>query len=342
MKVLKIVFLFIGMIVGAGFATGREIALYFYGYSVITSLISGAIIGLLVGLFLYVGSKGIYRINDNRIMNRTIRAVMNIVVVMSYVIMVSGSETLLIEVTGVKYLGLITGIVVAFISSFTIEKIKNINAVIIPMLIVFIFALGRGETTHIGGKAGIFNAISYASMNMLLGGYLIAEQGEKLSGREILSASVLSGGIFASLLIVLTNAVWNYHGAAMPLFALGVKKGMKFIAAIVIFIAIISTLIGSGKLIFDNTYKHIRSKKICILFLIVVSFISFGIDFTRLVGIIYPIEGAIGILYIVYMAALAVISIIRDRKNRNNNGVISSKPLYEECEDSNIRAVGNE
>ncbi|HRR89743.1 MAG TPA: hypothetical protein P5161_03095, partial [Eubacteriales bacterium] len=55
-KSIKLAFLFIGTVIGAGFATGREIALYFKNISPLAAAFSGLALGFLCTLFIIIGN----------------------------------------------------------------------------------------------------------------------------------------------------------------------------------------------------------------------------------------------------------------------------------------------
>ena len=52
MRCLQVCFIYIGAIIGAGFATGREIMLYFGGSGMFSGIVAGVLMGALCGAFL--------------------------------------------------------------------------------------------------------------------------------------------------------------------------------------------------------------------------------------------------------------------------------------------------
>ena len=160
-------------------------------------------------------------------MGKIIDSIMTLTMFASYIIMVSGGEELLFEIFGVKYLGLLTGIAVAIVSSFTMNSIKKINLVIVPALLAMIFYLGAGEKINVVGNIGIAQSCTYAGMNMLLGGYIIMDEGSRMKKREIVASAVTVGVIFAILLFLMTGVIADFSFASMPIYALATKKGVE-------------------------------------------------------------------------------------------------------------------
>ena len=63
-KVIKAVALFIGTVVGAGLASGKEIAVYFNGLNPLTTIFSGVFLGFFCSLFMF--SLSICRVVDEK------------------------------------------------------------------------------------------------------------------------------------------------------------------------------------------------------------------------------------------------------------------------------------
>jgi len=64
-KCLQICFIYIGSIIGAGFATGREIMLYFGDNGILSGIAAGVAMGILCGLFLF-SAKSFARLKISR------------------------------------------------------------------------------------------------------------------------------------------------------------------------------------------------------------------------------------------------------------------------------------
>ncbi len=317
MNVLKTVVLFIGTIVGAGLATGRELTVYFYGYSPLTASLSGIIIGLLMALFLFVGRSETFLRSRNGFMGKIIDSIMTLTMFASYIIMVSGGEELLFEIFGVKYLGLLTGIAVAIVSSFTMNSIKKINLVIVPALLAMIFYLGAGEKINVVGNIGIAQSCTYAGMNMLLGGYIIMDEGSRMKKREIVASAVTVGVIFAILLFLMTGVIADFSFASMPIYALATKKGVGIVAGLIIYLAILSTLIGTGKVVYNKVLDVAKYSYVPIFILAITSALSFNADFSTLVKYVYPVEGFIGVAYIAYIISFFVYISVFGKEKKN-------------------------
>ena len=180
-RIFKLVFLFVGVVIGAGFATGSEIVLYFKNSGYISVVISGIIMGLLSIAFCYFGKLQ----SKYKIMKNLTKIVVFLSSIITYCIMISGTSELMYNQFGGKDFGIITGFVVAIIMLYDIRIIKILNLIIVPLIVLImlvILIIGGGE---LYSGFDFSSSLKYAGMNMLLGGYFMSEEGCDLSHRRI-------------------------------------------------------------------------------------------------------------------------------------------------------------
>ena len=116
LRCLQICFIYIGSIIGAGFATGREIMLYFGKSGMLSGVIAGILMGILCGLFLW-SAKSFAKLKSSkssflRGICVLIKVVLWICTLASFVCMVSGCEEIIAKTYGIANVGLWTGIFV--------------------------------------------------------------------------------------------------------------------------------------------------------------------------------------------------------------------------------------
>ena len=134
-------------------------------------------------------------------------------------------------------------------------------------------------------------------MNMLLGGYLIVPMGKKLTDRQIAFTSLIVAVTLSLLLFMVYYSTLIFAGADMPMVDAASSKGMKYTAGIVILLAIFTTLISSGKIIFDAANKHIKNKMLCIIIIFTATIVPSSIGFKNLVNYCYPVVSYGGVIY---------------------------------------------
>lgn len=155
-NIIKICFVIIGTVVGAGFASGKEIFSFFciYGiYGFYGILISNFLIGLVIYLtfiFVYKNKIKSYSefikllVDKNNLLNYIINNIMNIFLLVSFVVMIAGFGTYFYQEFNLpKIIGSFIISIFAFLTFFkNINGIIKINSYLIPFLIVLIVFLG--------------------------------------------------------------------------------------------------------------------------------------------------------------------------------------------------------
>lgn len=154
-NIIKAVCVIIGTIIGAGFASGREIYLFFniYGKKGVLGLI---IASILTGIIIYKVLVQIKNMEvnhyssylENLKINKTIKNSMNIIIniflLISFYIMIAGFCAYFKQEYGLSTF--LVGIIVSFMCYLTfmnhIDGITKINTVLIPFLIMMILWMG--------------------------------------------------------------------------------------------------------------------------------------------------------------------------------------------------------
>lgn len=162
-KILKIVFIIIGIIVGAGFASGKEIYSFFFIYGktgVFGIILSSILIGLVVYKTLKICDEN--RINnyqefcnyvENKVLNKrrvnnrkcTISKVfsglVNLFLLIMFYVMISGFSSFLYQEFNInKMVGSIIIIVLCYLTFIgNMDKLMKVNNYLMPVLILFIF-----------------------------------------------------------------------------------------------------------------------------------------------------------------------------------------------------------
>ncbi|MDE5618172.1 MAG: hypothetical protein K2I79_01645 [Clostridia bacterium] len=302
---LKVACLFIGAIVGAGFATGREIVVFFRGLSILTPIFAGIVTGIMCAVFLNFG-KIKFTSRLGKAVNGCIDYMMLISMIITYMVMCSAAEELSRECLNMGYVGLISGVCFAVLSLFDIKFIKNISMIMVGVIIAFVIFLSFGTKMTSGSQVDFATSVKYCAMNMLSGGYLISQEGKDMKGKHIAICALICGGVTAGLLGMVYVIAMSQSGAPMPVYAAAVYKGCKYMGGILILLAVLSTMLGAGRIIYTSTFKLCGATSIPLVFLIGLACISYTLNFEQSVEIFYPPLGVLGII----LCAAAIIIII--------------------------------
>ncbi len=305
LNAVKVSCLFIGAVVGAGFATGREVILFFGNSGSLTPLIAGLLMGCASGVFLFVGkfapSGGIWRL-----LARITDFLVFCAMVITFAVMCSAAEQLFSDAFDVSLVGLACGIICAIASSFEMKFIKNISFTLVAALTVSIAVMYfMCDKVH-GQYIDLFSAFKYCGMNMLTGGCLIKDEGKRMKNGEIFLCSLITA-VICALLLVMVYVVASVNAECdMPVYEFALKNHAATLGGILIVAAILSTLLGAGRAACTYMEGFFSSSAMPVIFLCSIAVIGYSMDFSAAVDTYYPVIGVFGsCVCIVYALSFA-------------------------------------
>lgn len=356
---MRVTFLYIGTSIGAGFSSGKEIALFFGDMSPANVALAGLFMALLCALFMIAGKLSLMP------KNYAVRLGIFVSAAISLCSMLAGSEYVLKSLSGVPMLGLLMGITAAVIVVLGIEKIKMVNAVCVPLIILMIMIIFFNLETPVHAPGfSLYTPILYSGMDVLLSGAIISEEGKKLSYKEILVSCAFTGMFLGLILFMLQTVVLSdtMH-SSMPVLAISERFGLKAVCGILIACAIFTTMVSALQIVTNTAQERFaKTKKLASLgkpyyrdltaFGALTLFypISFlGFDF--IVDTCYPFISMCGIILTVLVSINMIIKLIKKRKKLilitrdsfphgadNSN---SRSPKSEECRRRRLKRAAN-
>lgn len=154
MSILKVVFVIIGTLIGAGFASGQEIYTFFFSYGlngILGIIISSAIIGFTIyKTFKMTEKNNIKNYKEflnffikNEKIKELINSIINIFIFVSFFIMIAGFGAYLKqEINLNSFIGSgILGIICFILFKTNINGIVKINEILIPILISVVLVI---------------------------------------------------------------------------------------------------------------------------------------------------------------------------------------------------------
>lgn len=233
-KILKIVFVIIGTLIGAGFASGQEMYIFFFSYGkegLIGIIVSSILIGIIINKSLYIVHK--YKIktykqylevffkakSDEKYFNfkNIINIIINIFIFVTFCIMIAGFGAYFEQQIGInKIIGSIILSSLSFIIFMkSIKGVVKVNEILVPILIIFIIIVGLVTLINIDFKNfgdylintnksnSILSAILYSSYNsILLIPVLITLRDYIINRKQIRKISILT-----TLIIILLSSI---------------------------------------------------------------------------------------------------------------------------------------
>ncbi|MFA5449952.1 MAG: hypothetical protein WC292_05900 [Clostridia bacterium] len=287
---LKISFTFIGMLIGAGFASGKEIAVYFGTAGVAAPLLASFLCGGLAFVFLELG-----RISGADVLSfifpKTYKVWQFICMAENFVVfaaMLAASEYILRVSLGISGGGLISGLFALTSVLGGIERIKTVNFIAVPFIIVMLAVLYLAEPSfNISGGLNLPAPILYASMNIFSGGFLISKMAKGIDKKQAAEISLIISLVLSVLIVTVYLAVRTRLGEEMPLLALAQNNGLSAIGSMLIYSAIITSM--SGSLVIAS-----GGKKTAACILLAAGFVVALAGFSNIVRFAYPVIGVAG------------------------------------------------
>lgn len=330
-KNLKSLFVIIGTLIGAGFASGQEIYIFFYKYG-INGIIGIAISSLLIGAIVYkvleISRKrqiknykefvGILVKNENQI--KIFNTIINIFILITFYIMIAGFGAYFEQQFGID--SLIGSSILAMICYFVFLKdvtgLIKVNQLIVPILIVGLILVGINVidfarvpqiSKYILQNSSckwILDSILYGSYNtILLIPVLIALKNLITKKKESIFVSILTiiTVILLSLIIflMLSKIDVNIENLEMPTVYVVSKISniFKYIYGFIILSSILTTSVSLGTSFLENVAKNKNSNKKYAILICISAVVVSKIGFSNLVNLLYPIFGYIGLIQVI-------------------------------------------
>ena len=327
---LKIIFVIIGTIIGAGFASGQEIILFFQRFGWIgflgllfSNFITACVIYQVLNI---VWKKDIYSYKDflEQIIGRKkktvlcINSIVNSFLMISFYIMIAGFGAYFFQEFKIpSYIGaFIGGGICLFIFYGNVKGIVKVNQVLIPFLIFLICMLGYVNLSNMEWKLvtgtshlkGIINSISYASYNSILLIPILVSMKEFIKEKkQIKVIALFCFLIFTSLAMILFFLLNSFpvdsSMVEIPILHIASQKGklFQYLYGGVILAAILTSAISAGYGLLNNITKSRRAYIVYNGLLCVTGILISQFGFSNLVEILYPVFGYLGLLQIIFV-----------------------------------------
>ena len=324
-EILKIVLVIIGALIGAGFASGQEIYSFFYKYGsigILGIIITCCLITVMIYKTLNIISKNnIYSYEDflrifiknNKIVKIT-NSILNILLLITFYIMIAGFGAYFEQELGIsKIIGSIILSILCFIVFLSsVKGVLKVSEYIVPILIIFILIIGiinfgslsqSYKILPTSKKGWLLSSITYCSYNIILLIPVLISLKEHINKRKnIIYISVISGIIMLILSVIiyflLLKSDVMMSTLEMPIVYIIRKFYTQFqkIYAFIILSSIFTTAISIGIGFLQNIAQNKKSYTQFVVFMCITSVIFSNIGFSKLVNIVYPIFGYIGII----------------------------------------------
>lgn len=307
---LKCAAVFIGTVIGAGFATGQEVLLYFGRSSIAVPIFSGILLGLFNAYFLAIGAKFNDRINEHMLQNKAkvlYDVCMFICAYITFLAMFSGVETIFVKIFDIKYTSVVWVVAAGFIAANGLRFMKGLNSVAVPVILllaVVIFVYSDKEKAS--GAYNFFNGITYAAMNVMLSMGVMIRLGKTATKKTIWASGCVTAVVMATMLALITLVV-KKSGGEMPVYAAADKVGLKYAAGAVILLSVFTTMVSALETAAEIIAPCEKKKTAGVVFVTLLSLPFQGLfSFKDIVDYYYPVVSGMGILIVIVLSFFVI------------------------------------
>ena len=332
-NIMNIVFVLIGTLIGAGFASGQEINVFFFSHG-INGILGIVVSTILMGVIIYKTLKIIekYQVNNYKdfieillknIRNRKIKKIINFIInafiLITFFIMIAGFGAYFEQELGIN--SIIGSAILATVTFFIIIKsdkgVVKANEILVPILIISLIIIGVINLKEINilelnkyiintsTSNWLIDAILYSSYNSILLIPVIITLKNYIKDKKqmlMISTIITTVVIMLSILvfIILSRIDVNIENLEMPVAYVVsyMPKIFTVFYGIVILGSIFTTSVSLGNSFLRNICKDRKSYPQIGIIMCITSLAVSKIGFSNLVSILYPIFGFLGILQI--------------------------------------------
>lgn len=354
-KTIGIALSFIGLLVGAGFATGQEVVQYFtsFGVSGVWGIIVAGLIMALSGtVFLQLGSyfhasahSDVFRHVTHPFISRFLDVCVIFTLFAVGLVMLAGAGSNLSQQFGIDaWIGSAIMVVLVLVAGMLdVDKVSQVIGAITPLIIIAVVGVGIHallnmpadpvESMNIAAQTEspinnwLVSSLNYCGLALILAVSMsLVIGGDNISPREA-GWGGLIGGISYAILMGIAGFVLlmrpDAAGSDIPMLTLvnEINPTLGLLMAITIYLMIFNTAIGMfyalGKRL-TSTRPHLYRPVFIVGTLVGFAFSFVG--FKELMGSVYPVLGYLGIVMVVVLVAawLRGLSKIQDESIRRD------------------------
>jgi len=319
-----LIWVMIGTFIGAGFASGKEIATYFsrFGFfSLVLALIAGVLFYIFMKACLMIGKKigavgGVYKTCFGKF-GGLIRATIIIATFVTVGSMLAGAYEIfgiffsrVVNIILLVILMLIVGLVV--IKNY--QMITKVNTLLIPallgaILIVCIVFVLSGNYGVVIQKMSLFQGfsslLSYVSFNMLSTGVFLIEVGAKYDEKQINTASLISSGLITFFIMLAGVSLYlggeEIMGNSLPLVetACNLSQALGVVMIGVVFIGLTTSLISDVYVLSIYAKNLNKNRYLVVGIILLLGFLISLLGFSFIVINLYALLGGLGVLFLI-------------------------------------------
>jgi uncharacterized membrane protein YkvI len=329
----QIAAVYVGTVVGAGFATGREIVEFFSRFGFIGLfgiLITGYLLiyfgSKLMRMAVQVGAKSYQELNEHlfgKILGRAINLLTLFMLLGVCAVMLSGAGAVFDEQFNIpKSIGVLITIGLSFfVMMVGIKGLFIVNTIVVPTMVFFSLVLllitiqlpQFPETlllipTGEDGWKAVLSPFSYAAFNLALSQAVLVPVAAEINDDQTIKWGGILGGIALTFILLCNHTILvmlpelETYQIPMAVIVKNLASGIYWIYVFIIYGEIFTSVIGNVFGLERQIKSHLKIPSFVITSAIFISsyFIS-RIDYGTLLSYLYPLFGYVSLAFIVIL-----------------------------------------
>lgn len=351
-EIFRIASAFVGVIVGAGFASGQEVLQFFTSFGIaglIGSVISGVVFIVLALVLSSLGQhlsaeshKPVVYAICGRYVGAFVDAFITFFMFGVTVVMLAGAGSLLEQLTNLPslYGSIVATVLTVLLVCMNLRHVITAIGAVTPVLVLMAIIVcgwaffardlsfseldATAQTLPQGANHWLVASLLYVSYNIVAGTPMLVIMGGQAGSRKVaLWGGVLGGLLLGILILVIASGMFVRAGdlgdVPMPtlMLATELSPALGIIMAIVIFAMILNTAVG---VLYAFTARFLQPETAAFRWGAVISgvlaFVVSFVGFITLVGTVYPLFGYLGFL----LMFCALLGWVRMKNNTLTSG----------------------
>ncbi|RAK23121.1 putative membrane protein YkvI [Anoxybacillus vitaminiphilus] len=331
---IQVAAVYVGTVVGAGFATGKEIVEFFtqYGpFGLLGILISGFLFIWLGMRMMLIASRikaSSYKELNDYLFGKTISSVVTFVMMLIALgtasVMLSGAGAVFEEQLGIsKQLGVFATILLTFVVMlFGLKGLFSVNVVIVPMLLLFslstsAIALFDLEITdaivYPSSFKWVLSPFAYVAFNLAMAQMVLVPLASEIQDEQIVKRGSVLGGILLFIVLVSSHISLSVLPDVLK-YDIPMAEVVKtffisfyWLYIVVIYGEIFTSLIGGIFGLQRQLHSYFSISNIVLLFvLLLIVYVISLVDYSSLLSFLYPLFGYISILFLIFLVCCKI------------------------------------
>lgn len=329
----QIAAVYVGTVVGAGFATGREIVEFFsrFGFVGLIGMLMSGYILIFLGSKLMVISARInaksYEEFNEYLFGKKLGKVINLLLMLMLIgvcaVMLAGAGAVFEEQLGLsKTSGVIITIALSIIVMLVgIKALFAVNMFVVPLMITFSFILMvlslrlphfMDQLLYIpyvkDGWTAVISPFSYTAFNLSLAQAVLVPVAAEVKDERTIKRGGMLGGAALTIILITSHMTLvmlpNFASYEIPMAIImkNLVPGLYWIFVLVIYGEIFTSVIGNVFGLEKQIKQYIVLPKIVIVTgIFVASYLLSLFEYSRLLSYLYPIFGYVSLLFIILL-----------------------------------------